>query len=455
MKVIVLGSGVIGTTTAYYLARQGAEVTVLDRQPGPAQETSFANAGQVSPGYSTPWAAPGIPFKALKWMFQRHAPLAIRPDGSLFQLRWMAQMLRHCTAANYAINKERLMRVAGYSRDCLRALRQDIGIEYDHRTGGTLQVFRTQAQMDAVGRDTAVLKDCGVDFEVLDRDGLARVEPGLAHARERLSGGLRLPGDETGDCHLFTRRLAQEAQRLGVDFRFNTPVNRLLTNGTAVTGVELAGPAGSPGQVMHADRVVLALGSYSRQMLQPLGLDLPVYPVKGYSLTIPLRDESLAPQSTVLDETYKIALTRLGNRIRVGGMAELGGFDLRLNPRRRATLEMVTQDLFPGGDLQRAEFWTGLRPMTPDSTPLIGATRWANLYLNTGHGTLGWTMACGSARVVADLVLGRTADIRTDDLSLLRYGSVAPARKPAVPLASGHRTAPVAAHQQATRAKAP
>lgn len=421
MKVIVLGSGVIGTTTAYYLARAGAQVTVLDRQAGAAQETSFANAGQVSPGYSTPWAAPGIPFKALKWMFQRHAPLAIRPDGSLFQLRWMAQMLRHCTAANYAINKERLMRVAGYSRDCLRQLRQDTGIKYDHRTGGTLQVFRTQAQMDAVGRDTAVLKDCGVDFEVLDRDGLARAEPGLAHARERLSGGLRLPGDETGDCHLFTRRLAHEAQRLGVEFRFNTPVHRLLTTGNAVTGVEISGPDGSPGQVVSADRVVLALGSYSRQMLQPLGLDLPVYPVKGYSLTIPLRDESLAPQSTVLDETYKIALTRLGSRIRVGGMAELGGFDLRLNPRRRQTLEMVTQDLFPGGDLPGAEFWTGLRPMTPDSTPLIGATRWANLYLNTGHGTLGWTMACGSARVVADLVMGRPADIRTDDLGLQRY----------------------------------
>ena len=421
MKVIVLGSGVIGTTTAYYLARAGAQVTVLDRQAGAAQETSFANAGQVSPGYSTPWAAPGIPLKALKWMFQKHAPLALRLDGSLFQLRWMAQMLRQCTSAQYAVNKERLMRVSGYSRDCLRQLRRDIGIEYDQRTGGTLQVFRTQAQMDAVGRDTAVLKDCGVDFEVLDRDGLARVEPGLAHARDRLSGGLRLPGDETGDCHLFTRRLAQEAQRLGVEFRFNTTVSRLVTRGTAVTGVELQGREGSAAEVLSADRVVLALGSYSRQMLQPLGLDLPVYPVKGYSLTLPLRDESLAPQSTVLDETYKIALTRLGDRIRVGGMAELGGFDLRLDPRRRATLEMVTQDLFPGGDLQRAEFWTGLRPMTPDSTPLIGATRWARLFLNTGHGTLGWTMACGSARVTADLVLGRPTDIRTDDLGLHRY----------------------------------
>ena len=428
MKVIVLGSVVIGTTTAYYLARAGVQVTTLDRQAGPAMETSFANAGQVSPGYSTPWAAPGIPFKALKWMFQQHAPLAIRPDGSLFQLRWMAQLLRQCTSENYAINKERLMRVAGYSRDCLRQLRQDIGIEYDHRTGGTLQVFRTQAQMDALGRDTAVLQDCGVDFEVLDRDGLARVEPGLAHARERLSGGLRLPGDETGDCHLFTRRLAQEAQRLGVDFRFNARVETLLTDGGAVTGVKLAGPDGAPPQVMQADRVVLALGSYSRQMLQPLGLDLPVYPVKGYSLTIPLLDETRAPRSTVLDETYKIALTRLGSRIRVGGMAELGGFDLRPDPRRRATLEMVTQDLFPGGDLPRAEFWTGLRPMTPDSTPIIGATRRANLYLNTGHGTLGWTMACGSARVMADLVTGRSADIRTDDLGLQRYEAPRPRR---------------------------
>jgi D-amino-acid dehydrogenase len=292
--------------------------------------------------------------------------------------------------------------------------------------------------MDAVGRDTAVLRDCGVDFELLDRDGLARVEPGLAHARDRLSGGLRLPGDETGDCHLFTTRLAQETARLGVDFRFNARVEALLTDGGAVTGVKLAGPDGGPAQVMRADRVVLALGSYSRQMLQPLGLDLPVYPVKGYSLTIPLRDASHAPQSTVLDETYKIALTRLGNRIRVGGMAELGGFDLRLNPRRRATLEMVTQDLFPGGDLPRAEFWTGLRPMTPDSTPVIGATRWANLFLNTGHGTLGWTMACGSARVVADLVTGRPADVRTDDLSLQRYEASRPRRLvilPALPTA--------------------
>ncbi|WP_305806817.1 D-amino acid dehydrogenase, partial [Stenotrophomonas sp. YIM B06876] len=381
MKVIVLGGGVIGTTTAYYLARSGAEVVVLDRQSGPAQETSFANAGQVSPGYSTPWAAPGIPLKALKWMFQKHAPLSIRPDGSLFQLRWMAAMLRNCSAERYAVNKERMMRVAEYSRGCLRQLRADTGIQYEHRSQGTLQLFRTQAQLDAVQRDVAVLQECGVPYELLDRDQLATVEPALAQARDKLTGGLRLPNDETGDCHLFTQGLAAIAQGLGVDFRFDQAVDGLLTEGGRITGVRVGG------QVLTADRYVLAFGSYSRSALAPLGLDLPVYPVKGYSLTVPLLDPDLAPQSTVLDETYKVAVTRFDQRIRVGGMAELAGFDLRLNPRRRATLELVVSDLFPGGDLPRAEFWTGLRPMTPDSTPIIGATPYANLFLNTGHGT--------------------------------------------------------------------
>ena len=212
MKVVILGSGVIGTSTAYFLARAGAQVTVIDRQPGPGLETSFANAGQVSPGYSTPWAAPGIPLKALRWMVERHAPLRIRPDGSWFQLRWMAQMLRECTPARYAVNKERLMRVAEYSRDCLRELRAETGLAYEQRSAGTLQVFRTQAQLDAVQRDVRVLQDLGVPFELLDRDGVARAEPGLAHARERLTGGLRLPNDETGDCHVFTRELAQRGE---------------------------------------------------------------------------------------------------------------------------------------------------------------------------------------------------------------------------------------------------
>ncbi len=237
MKVIVLGGGVIGVSTAYYLARAGAKVTVLDRQTGPALETSFANAGQVSPGYSTPWAAPGIPFKAIKWMFQKHAPLAVRLDGSLAQLRWLAQMLRNCSADRYAINKERMMRVAEYSRSCLQQLRTDTGIDYEQRTGGTLQLFRTQAQLDAVERDIRVLQECNVPYELLDRDQLATVEPALAQARERLSGGLRLPKDETGDCHVFTTKLTEIARGLGVDFRFGQVVVGLVAEGGRVTCV--------------------------------------------------------------------------------------------------------------------------------------------------------------------------------------------------------------------------
>ena len=416
MKVIVLGGGVIGVTTAWALVRQGAEVTLVDRQPAVALETSYANAGQVSPGYSTPWAAPGIPLKAMKWLFQRHAPLSVRPDGSGFQWRWMAAMLANCSAGRYAVNKERMMRLSEYSRDCLRQWRAEAGLAYDERSGGTLQLFRSQAQLDAAQRDVEVLQACGVPFELLDRAGVARVEPALARASVPYAGGLRLPNDETGDCHLFTTRLAQRAAAAGVTFRQGAVVQSLQCDGNRLTGVRLA-----DGELLQADRYVLAAGSYSRDLLLPLGLDIPVYPVKGYSLTIPLLDESLAPQSTVLDETYKIALTRLGNRIRVGGMAELAGFDLRLNPRRRATLEKVTRELFPGGDLAQAEFWTGLRPMTPDGTPLVGATPIDKLFLNTGHGTLGWTMACGSAQLLAKQLLGLRQEISTEGLDMGRY----------------------------------
>ncbi|MDU5863008.1 MAG: D-amino acid dehydrogenase, partial [Acinetobacter sp.] len=397
MRVIVLGSGVIGVASAYYLARQGAEVTVLDRQSGPAEETSFGNAGQISPGYSTPWAAPGIPFKAVKWMFQHHAPLAINLDGSMWQLQWMAQMLKNCNPQSYAVNKERMMRVAEYSRDCLRELRKDTGIHYENRAKGTLQLFRKEAQMEAVQRDISVLEECGVSYELLNGNELGRVEPALANAQDKLVGGLHLPNDETGDCYLFTNALAQIAKELGVNFQFNQNVEKLIVEGDQIKGVQVNG------KVLTADRYVLAFGSYSRDFLKPLDLQLPVYPVKGYSLTIPIVDPAFAPQSTVLDETYKIAITRFDQRIRVGGMAELSGFNLGLNEDRRATLQMVTQDLFPGGDMAQASFWTGLRPMTPDSTPIIGATRFKNLFLNTGHGTLGWTMACGSGKLISDI----------------------------------------------------
>jgi len=427
MHVIVLGSGVIGTTTAYYLARQGAKVTVLDRQPGAAQETSYANAGQVSPGYSTPWAAPGIPLKAIKWLFKKHAPLAIRLDGSLYQLKWMAAMLANCSAERYAVNKERMLRLAEYSRDCLRELRADTGIHYEERARGTLQLFRTEAQMEAARRDIAVLEEVGVPYELLDRNRLVTAEPALARSLHKPAGGLRLPNDETGDCRLFTTHLAEMAAALGVEFRYNQSVTGLNTAGGQVTGVRVGN------EVLTADRYVAAFGSYTRGFLEPLGLDLPVYPVKGYSLTIPMKDEAAAPVSTILDETYKIAVTRFDDRIRVGGMAELSGFDLRLKDARRKTLELVVNDLFPGsGDVARAEFWTGLRPMTPDSTPVVGPTRYGNLFLNTGHGTLGWTMACGSGKLVADQVLGQRPQIRTDGLALSRYDRHAPAERPLV-----------------------
>jgi D-amino-acid dehydrogenase len=415
MRVVILGSGVVGVTSAYYLARAGHEVTVVDREAGPALDTSFANAGQISPGYAAPWAAPGVPLKAVKWMFQKHAPLAIRLDGTQFQLRWMWQMLQNCTAERYAVNKGRMVRLAEYSRDCLQALRADTGIQYEGRTGGTLQVFRTQQQLDGAQKDIAVLKDANVPYELLSPTELARAEPALAAVSHKLTGGLRLPGDETGDCQLFTTRLAALAESLGVKFRFNTPIDALEMAGGRIAGVRCGG------ETLRADAYVVALGSYSTQFLAGI-VKIPVYPLKGYSITAPIVDAAKAPVSTVLDETYKIAITRFDDRIRVGGMAEVVGFDKKLRQARRETLEMCVNDLFPGGgDTRQASFWTGLRPMTPDGTPVVGRTPVSNLFLNTGHGTLGWTMSCGSGQLLADLISGRRPAIQSDDLSVHRY----------------------------------
>ncbi|MGK2286423.1 D-amino acid dehydrogenase [Pedomonas sp. V897] len=416
MHVAILGSGVIGVTTAWYLAKAGHTVTVIDRQPDPASETSFANAGQVSPGYSAPWAAPGIPLKAIKWLMMEHAPLILRPAADPAMYTWLFAMLRNCTSARYAVNKARMVRLAEYSRDQLMALRAETGIQYDQRMQGTLQLFRTEAQLDGIGKDVEVLRQGGVPFEVLDRAGCIAVEPGLAHARDPFVGGLRLPNDETGDCFKFTNALAALAAERGVTFQYDTRIHRLVTSGGKVEAVET-----SRG-VVKADAYVVALGSYSPFLVKPLGLRLPVYPVKGYSITAPIRDASRAPESTLLDESFKIAITRLGDRIRVGGMAEISGFTHDLPERRRKTLEMSVDSLFPGaGDLAAATYWTGLRPMTPDGTPVVGATALPNLYLNTGHGTLGWTMACGSGSVLADLISGRTPPIETADLGISRY----------------------------------
>ena len=417
MRVLVLGSGVIGTTSAWYLRQAGFEVTVVDRQPAPALETSFANAGQLSFGYTSPWAAPGVPFKAIKWLFEEHAPLAIRPTADIAQYRWLWQMLRNCTSARYAVNKARMVRVSDYSRDCINELRAATGIDYEGRQLGTTQLFRTQQQLDAAAQDIEVLREYGVPYEVLDRQGIARVEPALAGKTEMLVGALRLPEDQTGDCQLFTTKLAALAEAAGVEFRFDQDIASIQTDGDRITGVRING------KLETADHYVLALGSYSPQLLAPLGMQLPVYPLKGYSLTLPITNAAMAPNSTILDESYKIAITRFEDRIRVGGMAEVAGFDLSLEPRRRATLEKVVKDLYPdGGDLSQASFWTGLRPATPDGTPVIGATPYRNLFLNTGHGTLGWTMAAGSGRYLADLMSGKKPQISTEGLDIFRYG---------------------------------
>ncbi|WP_417473486.1 D-amino acid dehydrogenase [Luteimonas mephitis] len=416
MRILILGSGVIGVTSAWYLRQQGHEVVVVDREPGPAMETSFANAGQVSPGYASPWPAPGIPAKAIGWLLSRHAPLAIRPTADPAQYRWLWQMLRNCTNQRYAISKARMVRLAEYSRDCLEELRRDTGIAYEQRTLGTTQLFRTQAQLDGAAKDIAILRDYNVPYEVLDRAGVVRVEPALAGVADTLAGALRLPGDETGDCHMFTTKLAAMAAAAGVEFRYGKPIDALLADGDRIEGVRIDGKAEG------ADRYVVALGSWSPRLLAPVGIRLPVYPLKGYSLTIPITRPDMAPVSTVLDESYKVAITRFDQRIRVGGMAEVSGYDLSLPQRRRETLEMVVRSLYPeGGDLAAAEFWAGLRPSTPDGPPVVGATRYRNLLLNTGHGTLGWTMACGSARYLADLVDGRTPAIDTEGLDISRY----------------------------------
>lgn len=415
MKVAVLGSGVVGVTSAYYLAKAGHEVTVYDRQPGPALETSYGNAGEISPGYSTPWAAPGIPLKAMRWLFMKHAPLIIRPTLDPHMVSWMLSMLLNCTSSAYAINKGRMLRVANYSRECLVALRADTGIAYDERSRGTIQLFRTQKQLDHAGQDIEVLKADGTPYEVLDRNGVAAAEPALAAVKNTFVGGLRLPLDETGDCFKFTNALAALAEKIGVVFKYGTDITSIDASGGAISGIST-----KTGRIT-ADHYVMALGSYSPFFARKLGLRLPVYPVKGYSLTANIVDEALSPVSTVLDETYKVAITRLGSRIRIGGMAEISGYTTNLPEARRATLEYVTNSLFPGGDLKTAEYWSGLRPMTPDGTPVIGKTRYANLTLNTGHGTLGWTMSCGSGKVLADIVSGTKPEIETADLTLDRY----------------------------------
>ncbi|MDO4878954.1 MAG: D-amino acid dehydrogenase [Neisseria sp.] len=416
MHILIMGAGVVGTATAYYLNQAGHQVSVIDRASGVAEETSYGNAGQLSFGYTTPWAAPNIPLKALKWLGKAHSPLSIKPDGSLFQLCWLAQMTANCTASAYARNQSRMMRISEYSRSLLHQFEAEEQPAFEQRHQGTLHLFRDKTLFEQHCRQMGVLDSFNVPYEQLDADGALQYEPALAHIRDQIAGAFHLPNDSTGDCRIFTQKLARLCEERGVQFLFGRNIHGFDTSGNRITGVR------ADGGEYRADAFVCALGSFSRPVLQQLGLNLPIYPVKGYSLTIPITDEDKAPRSTVLDETYKVALTRFDSRIRVGGMAELSGYRLKLPAEHRETLALVTQELFPGsGDLSRAEYWSGLRPVTPDSTPIIGGTRFDNLFTNTGHGTLGWTMALGSGKITADLITQGRAEIPTDDLSMARY----------------------------------
>jgi D-amino-acid dehydrogenase len=419
MKVVVMGAGVIGVTTAWYLAKHGAEVVVLDRQAGPGLETSYANAGELSYGMTSPWAAPGVPLKALKWLFMKRRPLFIWPLISPTMWKWGAQMLMNCNEASYAVNKARMVRVSNYSRDVLPDLIAETGIDYDGRAQGTLQLFRTTKQLKDSKADQDILAEYDSPFEVLDPDGCIAVELALAGVRGKFVGGLRLTADRTGDCRMFTMALAEKAAALGVEFHYGQTIERIAVENGKVVGVD----TDKEGRVT-GDAYVCALGSYGPMLLRPIGIKLPVYPVKGYSVTLPVIDDAAAPQSTIMDETHKVAITRLGDRIRVAGTAEIAGYSGRLGPHATDTVRHVIGDLFPGGgDLTKYEGWTGLRPMTPDGTPVMGPSKYENLFLNTGHGTLGWTMACGSGRAVADMVVGKTPEIDFDGLTAARYGS--------------------------------
>ena len=417
MKVLVLGSGVVGVSTAWYLAKAGHEVTVVDRLDTPATETSYANAGMLSFDYSTPWGAPGVPLKAIKWMMQDISPLYFSlKDFDLNTIGWMMKMLGQCTHKAFDVNKERMLRVARYSAQCFHELNEEVALDYDVRMKGTLEVFRSQKEMDGAQGDVEILKKCDVPHEMIDVAGCIKHEPALGNVKEKIVGGLYLPGDGTGDCYKFTNALAEQCKKLGVNFMMETEINSIETAAGSITGVQTS--AGK----LTADKYVVALGTYSPFILGKIGIKTPIYPLKGYSLTMPITDESKAPVSTVMDQKYKVAVTRFDDRIRVGGIAEIANHNKDLVQKRRASIEYTVKDLFPGGgDVEAAEFWTGLRPMTPDSVPIIGNTKYDNLVLNTGHGTLGWTMSLGTAKFVADVVSGKPTDINPDGLSIDRY----------------------------------
>jgi D-amino-acid dehydrogenase len=411
MRVLVLGAGVVGTASAWYLSKAGHEVTVVDRQPGAGLETSFANGGQISVSHAEPWANPGAPAKILKWLAREDAPLLFRLRADSAQWSWGLRFLRECLPGRSRDNIVQILNLGNYSRTALRALRAETGIRYDHLERGILHFYTNPADFDAALEPARVMRELGVERQVKTAAECVALEPALESARARIAGGTYTPTDESGNAHTFTSELARLSAARGVAFRFGLQIRALLRSGARIDGVRVLGPDGRE-ETLGADAYVLALGSYSPLLLRPIGLSIPVYPAKGYSITVSVTRPERAPTVSLTDDEYKLVFSRLGDELRVAGTAELTGYDTRINPVRCDAVVRRTEELFPGvGDLAQARFWTGLRPATPGNVPLIGRASLANLYLNTGHGTLGWTQACGSGLAISEIVSGRSPDV--------------------------------------------
>ncbi len=400
MKVLVLGSGVIGVASAWYLAADGHEVTLVDRQPGPGLETSFANGGQVSASHAEPWARPAVLPKILKWIGRDDAPLLFRPRADWAQWRWGLGFLRECLPGRFQSNTRALAGLAAFSRECLRSLRERTGIRYDELSRGILHFCTEERDFEALARHARAMQGLGIAREVKSPQECVAIEPALRGVK--LAGGIYTPDDESGDAHKFTSSLAQKCIEKGVRFVSET-----------ILGIDPLVGVRTEKQTHQANAYVVSLGSYSPLLLAPLGIRIPVYPLKGYSITLPLPPgEPAAPTVSLTDEARKIVISRLGDRLRAAGTAELAGYDTSVNETRcNAIIERI-RELFPAlRTIEPSHRWAGLRPATPGNVPLIGRTRLKNLFLNTGHGTLGWTLACGSGRALADIVSGRAPDV--------------------------------------------
>lgn len=411
MNVVVLGAGLLGVASAHYLREHGHAVVVVDRQATPGAETSFANGGQISVSHAEPWANPSAPLKVLQWLGQEDAPLLFRLRADLRQWVWGLQFLRECTPARTQHNIAQIVRLGTYSRDALQQLRRDLGIEYDQRTQGILH-FYTNAQAFAAAETPArQMRELGCDRRVISADEAVRIEPALAPVRGRLAGATWTAEDESGDANRFTRELAARCEAAGVEFRLSHTVTALRAAGGAIDHVEVTDAEGRFQQI-RGDAYVLAMGSFSPLLVEPLGIRLPIYPAKGYSVTMPVADASKAHEVSLTDDEFKLVFSRLGNRLRIAGTAELNGYDRDLSRVRCEAIVRRVEALFPGaGDATHAQFWTGLRPATPSNVPIIGRSKLPNLFLNTGHGTLGWTHACGSGKCLARIVSGLEPEI--------------------------------------------